>query len=788
MNQRLEAVYSFFEEKLPDIYGASEVRLTQIQMAVYLAGFLSSNSKKKTMLVHAPVGTGKTFSVLIPAIYNLNESYQKVIYSTSSLNLQAQLRTEELKTLKDLGAIKDFIIAKGTSHYLCYKKIGHAPVSSKIKEDLKKFALSSIEGDRVEFERKNYPLADNIWSKINLSTQRDCKDCYSGGECPTDNHRRKFNNLTYKVVVTNHNQLIQSVINSLKGFSPIINYISPGGIVIIDEAHDFEDAILSQLSESFRVNELEKSLEHFDPLDREKLLPLIDDFSKELNSLEKRLETNKGRHPIPIKCLDILRTFQKAFGDQLTSDAFRLSQRAPNRFDEVSPLEQISDIVDSILDTSKNAQWLDLENKAIVVVTREFKNQAREIIKNLTRNNKVIFTSGTLAVDNSFDHVFYSWGGPPPACESVILGTVFDYSKQAMVYVPNDVPKPPSTLSTEFWEYCKLLSTRIVELIKITGGRTLVLCTSHKQLENLHQILKPQLKLLGINFLKQGEKSVELLTEDFKTDETSVLIGTGSFFAGLSVKHKSLISVILCRLPFPPREDPFLNLIAENLDSSERMDMVDYPRMLIKLFQAGGRLIRTIEDFGCFTILDPRVCESDYSDKVTMGLNNTGYTITRNLSDVERFINTRMNQSGFAQYPDYSREYIEIPQSLTSHEQTRMGFTTRQTVNPIPSETHITEDQKSFYIDIRIRSGLTPKFVQAIKDPYLLFEHVMDLNLKRNLEISIIDSFPYVSDVQKKYFLAKYKDKKSRKNSSVTVYHLTPEQLEKYKTPGLVSF
>lgn len=782
MNQRLENAFDFFEQILPGLYGSDEIRLTQIQMAIHIAGFLSTNSKKRTTLVHAPVGTGKTFAVLIPAVFNLNESNHKIIYSTSSLNLQSQLRNEELKVLQKLGVIEDFIIAKGTTHYLCYKKISQARIPDKIKEALKKFVVLSNEGDRVEFERQYYPLSEDIWGKINLTAQRECRYCQTAEMCPTNNHRKRFNDHKYKIVVTNHNQLIQSVLNHLRNSSPIIDYIRPGGIVIIDEAHDFEDAVLNQLSESLTVNELAKALRTFDPEKRNELSPQVKFLFKELAKLEQKLESNKGRHPVPQACLEVLKNFQKCLHDKLASEVFNLSQRLRSRYeDQESNLEKISELVDRILEIKEHAHWLDLENKSIVVVSRRFKSETRDIINNLTLYNKVIFTSGTLAVDDSFDHVFYSWGGKPPECETVILGTVFDYSKQAIVYVPNNVPKPMSTLSPKFPAYCKALSAEILKLIQITGGRTLILSTSHKQLELLYELLRPELDLLGINFLKQGQKSIELLTEDFKNDEKSVLIGTGSFFAGLSVKHKALISVILCRLPFPPPEDPFLDLIAEGLDQNEKMEMVDYPRMLIRLFQAGGRLIRTIEDFGCFAILDPRVCESSYSDKVISELSNTGYTITRNIDDVRQFINLRFNERGFAKYPDYSRDIIEIPVSLTIPEQIKIGYSTRKTVRPELTGRFITNDQVNFYKSLRKLAGLNTNMINTIKDPYSLFEHLMDLSIKRKLKLSVMEEFPYVSETQKEKFINNFKDKKSRKNSGVKVYYLTPEELERYR-------
>jgi|GEM_PF-5453605 len=48
-----------------------------------------------------------------------------------------------------------------------------------------------------------------------------------------------------------------SVLNTLSGRPPIIDY-NLAGIIIVDEAHDFEDACLSQISEQITFNDITK--------------------------------------------------------------------------------------------------------------------------------------------------------------------------------------------------------------------------------------------------------------------------------------------------------------------------------------------------------------------------------------------------------------------------------------------------------------------------------------------------------------------------------------------------
>lgn len=58
-------------------------------------------------------------------------------------------------------------------------------------------------------------------NKINMEGQGKCKHCNLYRFCPTFQYRNRFNDIRNQVVVTNHNQLVQSVLNSLSGRTPI---------------------------------------------------------------------------------------------------------------------------------------------------------------------------------------------------------------------------------------------------------------------------------------------------------------------------------------------------------------------------------------------------------------------------------------------------------------------------------------------------------------------------------------------------------------------------------------
>jgi len=73
---------------------------------------------------------------------------------------------------------------------------------------------------------------------------------------------------------------------------------------------------------------------------------------------------------------------------------------------------------------------------------------------------------------------------------------------------------------------------------------------------------------------------------------------------GINIKGESLSQVIIFKLPFP-----MPNLILDSRMAAAKSPLfeVSLPEMLIKLRQGVGRLIRSSEDKGIVSILDPRI-------------------------------------------------------------------------------------------------------------------------------------------------------------------------------------
>jgi len=96
------------------------------------------------------------------------------------------------------------------------------------------------------------------------------------------------------------------------------------------------------------------------------------------------------------------------------------------------------------------------------------------------------------------------------------------------------------------------------------------------------------------------------ILEEFKKDENSVLLATGTFWEGIDMPGKSLSNLIIFKLPFPV-PDPIIEY--KRTLSEDFLMEISVPLMIVKLRQGVGRLIRKHDDKGIVAILDSRIGE-----------------------------------------------------------------------------------------------------------------------------------------------------------------------------------
>ncbi|MCL4395043.1 MAG: hypothetical protein M1482_09630 [Chloroflexi bacterium] len=215
-----------------------------------------------------------------------------------------------------------------------------------------------------------------------------------------------------------------------------------------------------------------------------------------------------------------------------------------------------------------------------------------------------VLTSATLCVDKSFSHV-KSRLGIGDWSDELTVGSPFDYANAALVFVPTDIPEPGQP------GYQKGVESLLVDLLRATRGRTLVLFTSHSQLQATYRSITRPLEEDDIIVIAQNlDGSRRQVLETFKTQERTVLFGTRSFWEGIDVAGDALACLVISRLPFSVPSDPVFAARSETFDDSFAQYAV--PEAVLRFRQGFGRLIRTKNDRGIVVVLDKRVLTKNY--------------------------------------------------------------------------------------------------------------------------------------------------------------------------------
>jgi ATP-dependent DNA helicase DinG len=229
-----------------------------------------------------------------------------------------------------------------------------------------------------------------------------------------------------------------------------------------------------------------------------------------------------------------------------------------------------------------------------------------------------IFTSATLGDDERL-----SWFTEPCGLQEaqiLVAQSPFDYSTQASLYVPRQLPKPNDPSHSEAVAQVALQGALALQ------GRTMVLTTTLRALKAIGETLRSQLEG-QLEVLIQGQASKRELVERFRLGDRAggkgcVLVASASFWEGIDIPGDALQLVIIDKLPFPPPGDPLVEARCQRLESEGRSAFADYtvPEAAVALKQGAGRLIRRETDRGILVIGDTRLVQMGYGRRLLAAL------------------------------------------------------------------------------------------------------------------------------------------------------------------------
>jgi ATP-dependent DNA helicase DinG len=629
------------------------------EQRVMSAAVAQALAEQRALIVEAGTGTGKTLAYLVPAL----ASGKRVVVSTGTRALQDQIARHDVPLLRTILA-RPFsaVVLKGVANYACRRKLaelaartagrgasGEAPEVS--IEALVDWAAHSETGDRAEVEW----LAESapLWADATTTPEaRIGPRCPYFTRCFVTQARRLADQA--QLVLVNHHLYLAD--RALRAASPGARILPDHDAVIFDEAHQLEDVATEHFAARVSTHRLAELVR--DAQIALAAMPLWTGRAAEdtIRAVERagialfsrvraalvagdavdrgdpgeRGEGRDGRVPLPPGLFE--QADRQAAWFQLDSALEELARTAEAESEPPPDLRDLRDghprgIDDdhaapraTLAGPSRRARALR-DDLATVAEQRHrshvYWGEARPTgtsltaspidVADLMRRHVLragptpILTSATLTAAGRFDYARARLGLDDT--DELAVASPFDYARQAMLYVPRDLPPVGAGFSAE-------AAARTRELLAITAGRAFLLFTSHRALREA----AARLAQLPFPRLVQGDAPRAALVDRFRATPGAVLFGTSSFWEGVDVPGDALSLVVIDKLPFAPHTDP---LIAARMQScaeagGDPFAQIQLPAAAIALKQGFGRLIRRRDDRGIVAILDGRVVSRGY--------------------------------------------------------------------------------------------------------------------------------------------------------------------------------
>ncbi|MCG2711388.1 MAG: DEAD/DEAH box helicase [Candidatus Omnitrophica bacterium] len=604
-----------------------EHRPQQVQMAETIEkAFLT----KRHLMVEAGTGVGKSLAYLLPLIKWTLNNEKKAVVSTYTKTLQEQLIKKELPHLKQiLGMDFRFALCLGSENYLCIRRShqnaqAYLFETDKGKEEsalFEKWFQKTKTGLRSELSfMPRQSVWDNICRQGELCMGRKClfrKDCFY--------YKAKRQERNAHILVVNHHLFFSDIASGGKVL-PHFN------AVVFDEAHTLENTAASYLGievSNFQIKYFFDSL--FNPATGKGVLNKIKELSsKEKDVLLKALGEVRaaaqlffwaaalkfGKETKTVRIKEKQPVFNHLREPMLKLAQYLNETRRKIKDDEdkieigsfISRADKFAASLDTIIqaESEKYVYWVEILNRprgmkyaffaAPIDISEEFKKRVLDEIQ------PVIFTSATLSVGGAFD--FFKKGlGIGTESDELILDSPFNYTKNALLYLPLGIPDP----AREPESYLEQILKQVGDILAFMKGRTFILFTSFRMMDEVYSRLKE--KFLDLLIFKQGDAPRYKLLSMFKRANNAVLLGTTTFWQGIDIPGKALECVIIAKLPFAVPDEPIVEAKMERLVSQHKDPFLHYqlPLAIVMLRQGFGRLIRTQQDRGMVAILDPRI-------------------------------------------------------------------------------------------------------------------------------------------------------------------------------------
>jgi Rad3-related DNA helicase/DNA polymerase III epsilon subunit-like protein len=631
---------------LPDY----STRLPQLDLVANVFDCFAGKGGRTVHICEAGTGIGKTLAYLSVAIPFVRQSGEQIVISTSTKLLQSQLIGKDIPAVARLMGYPDlrFTAIKGRANYLCRSRLDRfldAPPELPLGGEslttalLAAFSNSTGHGEVDRLPGVLYQMHPELERYKREVTSAEASECSrqtcetTRGDCVFRAARARLDGA--EIIVVNHDLLLRWP----PDYPPLTH-------LIIDEVHELAERADGAYARSAEAVEIIHRIETVlgrrgdtdirpdgDLIEQgERSLRLVTAIGNESWDLVSAGRSNQGYRDELAIPLDgpgptwgTLVDACSELAGLLNSMARRLSILADD--DESTAAGAAESLVDA---ATVLRESFPLAPDDLVVRFRglsRHRGQSWRLVATpvspaadfqfeiLDRAATLFGTSATVMVGDDTRGALGNLELAERAGSRFTLDepieSTFDYANNLEVLFI-DEKTDPSRLVDKTVDVLATVSRKL-------GGRTMGLFTSRERLSTVSDMLYTALSSEGISIIapSAGNADPHDLVRTFTETDHAVLLGARAFWQGVDVAGDACQAVVIEKLPFDVPGDPLIQRRGALVEREGGNSFMDYmlPRMLLRLKQMMGRLIRTPNDRGVVIVVEPR-CDRRYFERL----------------------------------------------------------------------------------------------------------------------------------------------------------------------------